>query len=59
MLLAHQVSQKFGQRLNVMRFRDALSVGEAEVLAGRFAVVSGRYYVLHYPENLNWKYVTA
>jgi hypothetical protein len=48
-LLAHQVSQKFGQRLNVMRFRDALSVGEAEVLA----VVSGRYYVLHYPENLN------
>jgi len=35
-----------------MRFRDALSVGEAEVLASRFAVVNGRYYVLHYPENL-------
>jgi hypothetical protein len=30
---------------NVMRFRDALSVDEAEVLAGRFRSVSGRHYV--------------
>jgi len=35
-----------------MRFRDALSVGESEVLAGRFNSASGRYYVLHEPENL-------
>jgi intergrase/recombinase len=32
---------------NVMRFRDTLSVDEAEVLAGRFKSVSARYYVLH------------
>ena len=31
---------------NVMRFRDTLSVDEAE-LAGRFSSVSGRHYVLH------------
>ena len=42
-----------------MRFRDALSVGEAEVLAGRFKSVSARYYVLHDPEKLTDKYVTA
>ena len=37
---------------NVMRFRDTLSVDEAEVLAGRVSSVSGRYYVLHDPEKL-------
>jgi hypothetical protein len=35
-----------------MRCRDALSVGEAEVLAGRFKSVSARYYVLHDPDML-------
>ncbi|HEX5978873.1 MAG TPA: hypothetical protein VFY68_16435, partial [Nitrososphaeraceae archaeon] len=42
---------------NVMRFRDTLSVDEAEVLAGRFKSVSARYYVLHDPEKLTEKYV--
>jgi intergrase/recombinase len=44
---------------NIMRFRDTLSVDEAEVLAGRFKSVSGRYYVLHDPEKLTDKYITA
>jgi intergrase/recombinase len=44
---------------NVMRFRDTLSVDEAEVLAGRFSSVSGRHYVLHDPEKLTEKYNTA
>jgi hypothetical protein len=44
---------------NVMRFRDTLSVDEAEVLAGRFKSVSARYYVLHDPEKLTDKYITA
>ena len=44
---------------NVMRFRDTISVDEAEVLAGRFKSVSARYYVLHDPEKLTDKYVTA
>ena len=35
---------------NVMRFRDTLNVDEAEVLAGRFSSVIGRYYVLNDPE---------
>jgi hypothetical protein len=42
-----------------MRFRDTLSVDEAEVLAGRFKSVSGRYYVLHDPEKLTDKYISA
>ena len=37
---------------NVMRFKETLSVDEAEVLAGRFSSVSGRHYVLHDPEKL-------
>ena len=44
---------------NVMRFKDTVSVDEAEVLAGRFKSVSARYYVLHDPEKLTDKYVTA
>ncbi len=42
-----------------MRFREALAVDEAEVLAGRFKSVSGRYYVLHDPEKLTDKYISA
>jgi len=44
---------------NVLRFKDIVSVDEAEVLAGRFKSVSARYYVLHDPEKLTDKYVTA
>jgi deferrochelatase/peroxidase EfeB len=44
---------------NVMRFKETLAVDEAEVLAGRFKSVSGRHYVLHDPEKLTDKYVTA
>ena len=40
---------------NVMRFRDTLSVDEAEVLAGRFNSVSGRHYVLHDPKKVSRK----
>ena len=43
----------------VMRFRDTVSLDEAEVLAGRFRSVSARYYVLHDPEKLIDKYITA
>jgi hypothetical protein len=32
---------------------------EAEVLAGRFKSVRARYYVLHDPEKLTDKYITA
>src|SRR6476646_4252880 len=41
---------------NVMRFRETVSLDEAEVLAGRFKSVSARYYD---PEKLSDKYVTA
>ena len=44
---------------NVMRFKDTLSVDGAEVLAGRYSSVSGRHYVLHDPEKLAEKYITA
>jgi hypothetical protein len=44
---------------NVMRFRDVLSIDEAEVLAGRFKSVSGRHYVLHDPEKLTEKYIVC
>ena len=44
---------------NVMRFRDTVSLDEAEVLAGRFKSVSARYYVLHDPEKLTDKYTIA
>jgi hypothetical protein len=42
-----------------MRFKETLSVDEAEVLAGRFSSVSGRHYVLHDPEKLSGKYISA
>jgi len=42
-----------------MRFKDTLNVDEAEVLAGRFSSVSGRYYVLHDAEKLAEKYTNA
>jgi hypothetical protein len=43
-----------------MRFKETLNVDEAEVLAGRFSSVSsGRHYVLHDPEKLAEKYMTA
>ena len=44
---------------NVMRFRDAVSLDEAEVLAGSFRSVSARYYVLHDPQELTDKYVSV
>jgi intergrase/recombinase len=44
---------------NIMRFKETLSVDEAEVLAGRFSSVSGRHYVLHDPEKLAEKYSNA
>ena len=44
---------------NVMRFRDTVSVDEAEVLAGRFKSVNARCYVLHDAEKLIDKYVAA
>ena len=44
---------------NVMRFRDALAVDEAEVLAGRFKSISARHYVLHDTEKISDKYIQA
>jgi hypothetical protein len=44
---------------NIMCFKETQAVDEAEVLAGRFKAVSGRYYVLHDPGKLCGKYVTA
>ena len=55
--IAYMVLRKI--HYNVMRFRDTLAVDEAEVLAGRFKSVSGRYYVLHDPEKLTDKYLVA
>jgi len=42
-----------------MRFRDTLSVDEAEVLAGRFKSVSARHYILNHPEKLSGEYISA
>ena len=44
---------------NVLRFKNAFEVDEAEVLAGRFSSVSARLYVLNNPEKLSGKYVSA
>jgi hypothetical protein len=42
-----------------MWFKETLSVDEAEVLAGRFSSVSGRYYILYNREKLAEKYKIA
>jgi deferrochelatase/peroxidase EfeB len=44
---------------NVLRFKNALELDEAEVLAGRFKSVSSRHYVLNDPEKLSSKYASA
>ncbi|MGC1133496.1 MAG: hypothetical protein WA941_11785 [Nitrososphaeraceae archaeon] len=44
---------------NVIRFRNALELDEAEVLAGRFSSISARHYILNDPEKLSSKYITA
>lgn len=44
---------------NVMRFRNAVDLDEAEVLAGRFNSVSAKHYILNDPEKLSSKYVSA
>ena len=58
MLVLHKLQVRKIQ-YNVMRFKDTLSVEEAEVLVGRFNSVSGRHYVLHDPEKLAEKYKIA
>lgn len=44
---------------NVMRFRDTMSVDEAEVLAWWFKSINARHYVLHDPEKIPQKYIYA
>ena len=44
---------------NVMRFRNAVELDEAEVLVGRFTSVSARHYVLNDPEKLSAKHIAA
>ena len=44
---------------NVMRIKEALSVDEVELLAGRFSSVNGRHYVLRDPDKLAEKFTTA
>jgi hypothetical protein len=48
------LTHKFGNP-----FRETMGVDEAEVLAGRYKSVSGRYYVLHDPEKFTDKCITA
>ena len=44
---------------NVMRFKNAIELDEAEVLARRFKSISARHYVLNDPEKLSGKYISA
>ena len=44
---------------NVIRFRETMGFDEAEILAGRYKSVTGRYYVLHDPEKFTYKDITA
>jgi hypothetical protein len=55
--IAHIAMRKI--RYNLMRFKEMLSIDEAEVLAGRFSSVSGRHYILYDPEKLAEKYANA
>jgi hypothetical protein len=55
--IAYTIMRKI--HYNVMRFRETMGIDEAEVLAGRYKSVSGRYYVLHDPEKFTDKYITA
>ena len=44
---------------DIERPKETSPLDEAEVLAGRFKSVSAKYYVLHDPEKLSDKYVSA
>ena len=55
--IAYVVMRKI--HYNVIRFKNALELDEAEVLAGRFRSVSARHYVLNDPEKLSAKYTSA
>jgi len=48
--IAYIVSRKI--HYNVLRFKNAFEVDEAEILAGRFKSVSSRHYVLNDSEKL-------
>ena len=44
---------------NVVRFRDTLALDEAEIWRVVINQSVGRYYVLHDPQKLSDKYITA
>jgi hypothetical protein len=55
--IAYMVLRKI--HYNVLRFKNAIELDEAEVLAGRFKSISARHYVLNDPEKLSSRYVSA